>query len=220
MDLLTVLTQCSVPTDITLLWSLALTFSHGHPYTVMTVDELAYGSAEVAVDAASASALDERPLTRVQAAAKLRSMVPPGGSPTTVRVLVGLVPVPSSWASLYQQREEDLLEPCTNVSIASAQLSEFEELCGRSHDARQCALERYAAALGAPLLAEVVRDTIEQQGLDASAEAMLASAVFAEQSANARPWGADRIFVPTSKTPHERRRPTKASESARGGHGP
>jgi hypothetical protein len=222
MDLLTVLTQCSVPTDFTLLLSLALTFSHGQPYTVKTLEELELGSEDMQQLEAESRAAEittaSRTLTRAQALAKLRGMVDePESADSEVAVLVGLLPVPLAWAAIYEQSQDALLEPCTNVSIASAQLSEFEAGCGRKRDSRQCALEHYAEAIGVPLFADAVRDTITRQALPASTtahidvttETMLASAVFAQERTAQRAWGADRLFVVVPQPQHDPEPPAK-----------
>lgn len=218
MDLLTVLTQCSVPSDFTLLMALALSFSGGQPYTVRTLEELT--AADVADDEALSTeteALRDRALTRPQAVAKLQSLVaePVVGEPADA-VVVGLLPVPPAWAAVYQQPVAALLDPCVNVSIASAQLSEFEFECRRAppEQRRPCAIEHYAKAIGEPIFADDVLDFIDRQGVstspaaqvDVTTEAMLASTVFAEPKPElghgaARAWGADKLFVPGPPTP-------------------
>jgi len=218
MDLLTVLTQCSVPSDFTVLLALTLSFSGGQPYTVRTLEELTAG------DVADEESLNtetqvqrERAMTRPQAVAKLQSLLaePVAGEPAD-GVVVGLLPVPPAWAAVYQQPTAALLDPCTNVSIASAQLSEFEFECRRERPElrRQCAIEHYAKAIGEPIFADDIFDFIDRQGfttsptapVDVTTEAMLASTVFAEPKpelghGGTRDWGADKLFVPGPPTP-------------------
>jgi hypothetical protein len=173
---------------------------------VRSAGELSYDavtSTDIRLDV-QPRAVSDRALTRAEALAKLQSLSadPMGVDATSAGVvLVGLLPVPRTWAAMYQQQEESLLDPCTNVSIASAQLSEFEESCARQGDPTECALQRYADAAGAPLLVEAVHEAIAAHRIDMTDESMLRSNVFAGEDDAHRTWGADRIFVPAQTTP-------------------
>ena len=195
MDPLTVLSTCSLAKDFTLVLAMMLTFSRGEPYTVRS----ALDAVEVVPlrDPAVAGENGER--TVEAALAEMHRIKEP---------FVGLLPVPVAWASLYEFQPKDLLDPCINVSVATAQLAEHEHRCGRRARARECALRAYAEAARMPLLEVAVLDTIREQHLPTSAkavvvetDAILGSEVFVYPEVGAR--GIDQIFVERD-APHTR----------------
>jgi hypothetical protein len=151
MDLASLILACSVHADDALLLSVARVHSHGNPFVVINVnvgvldgqdDPLAVMAAPSSLEAARLAAV------RVQAL---------GGE-----AVLGLLPVRSDWASDFEKVPEELFDPCSNIAVASAKISEFDYLCrskGLRFDAasrRACTLDRYGHALDLPGLRRVV----------------------------------------------------------------
>jgi hypothetical protein len=92
----------------------------------------------------------------------MEKIVELGGEP-----VLGLMQVPAPWAAVFHKQPQELFDPCTNIAIATAKLSELEYDCSRpaksnrrnsaAHfkvaDAihiRPCVAHKYAQAIGVP----------------------------------------------------------------------
>lgn len=197
MDLLTTIGACSVAKDFTLLFAMVITFSQGRVFTVQDAAELVdppvYDpDAGVIYDEAVEA---RRPRSRAEAAAQLTHLRDVGAAP-----VMGLLPVPPAWAQLFQRGELELLDPCVNISIASAMVSRFEYECGANAE-RQCVLRRYAELAGVAGFDEMVLETIETHDMPVEREVApetdgaLNAPIHAQSSE--RDWGADKIFFRT-----------------------
>lgn len=197
MDLLTTISACSVAKDFTLVLVMVLSFSEGNPFMVKDAAEIEtpplYDPFEVSGDTEGAVQL---PRTREAALAKLERLRAAHRAP-----VIGLLPVPPSWATNFRRTPRQLLEPCVNLSIGSAMIAQFEYECGRKAG-RECVLERYAQAAGIDGFDVDVLDAIRADGHPEGEAVVLESEeVFSNPihaSANSdRDWGADRIFFTT-----------------------
>jgi hypothetical protein len=150
MDLLTaVLLACSLHPDQELVHAIIKTSSGGNPYFVGYV--------------APRPIVFEQPTALPQAQAAFKVIVGENGKPS-----LGVMALPSSWAETFNRRPEDLWDSCTNVSIGTAKLADFDYQCRRkrltttstrrpggraairSPQNRVCILRRYAAEIGFP----------------------------------------------------------------------
>lgn len=140
------LLACSVHPDDRLLQSIAYVHGRGNPYAVTGMG----------LDQEDASAM-AAPSSADVARAVVHRILFTGGEPA-----VGLLPVRLDWAEQFGKSPGDVLEPCGNVAIASAKISEFDHACRskgpRSSAAarRTCTLGRYGASLGLPALMRAV----------------------------------------------------------------
>jgi hypothetical protein len=204
VDLLNTIAACSLHADLTLVIAMALTFSHGNPNTVQDTAEslgvAAIGSAQtddpMRLPVAS---IVQPPKTRAEAEALLARK-----SADRTTLVAGLVPVPPAWAALFGRKPKDILNPCINISIATAMLSEFDYECGKQ--GRACVLQRYAEASGLEFLADDVLEELRAQGAAKAAqdvidtEEMLTAPVLTGGSEDRdRDWGADRLFFAMPK---------------------
>jgi hypothetical protein len=169
MDLLTAILACSLYWDDDLVRAMAESNSRGNPYAVVdgaaTLDDMA---------------LDTSPPPRSldAALASMGAIVSRGGSP-----LLGWMQVPVSWAEVYGKPRESLLDPCTNLEVGTARLSEFDYECARderpggsrrgeppdhirrfSASRRICITQKYASAIGMPEFERVVSLELRFQG--------------------------------------------------------
>lgn len=164
MDLATLLLACSVHADDALLAAVAYAHSSaGNVYSVQNVhldvltsqdEPLWRGTPPRSIDAA----LSE--IARIADA---------GGTP-----VVGLLPVRLEWAAAFGKTPAQILEPCTNVAVASAQVSAFDYECrsegprATSPARRACTLNRYGSSVGLPGLPRSVLANLSTGGLDAA----------------------------------------------------
>jgi len=86
------------------------------------------------------------PRSLAAAQARVSELESNGGVP-----LIGLLPVPPSWASAFGRSVADLFDSCTNIAIGTAMLSNFAQQCAsdanpRSDRARAVAAQRSADA--------------------------------------------------------------------------
>jgi hypothetical protein len=214
MDLLTVLSTCSLAKDFGLVLSMTMSFSHGEPYTVRA----AVDATDAMLDAAALDGVETAPHTREAALSDMRRIKQP---------LIGLLPVPPEWAAMYQATPEELLDPCVNVSVATAQLSLYERQCaGRGRKARSCALHAYSEAAGIPFFEFAVLESLREQHLPSNSAPVLVesndvlgASLLVDDAPSARPKGADRILVfvdsPLDKSPERGERNNKSHEKAR-----
>ena len=148
MDLATLLLGCSLHLDDRLMQSTIFAFSRGNPLMVLNVAPAALSDTDEE---------GEPPRSLEAAQSAVDHWIAIGGDP-----VIGLLPVRLEWAAAFGKGRAELFEPCTNVAIASAKLSEYDHLC-RFQGARplaaarrRCTLERYGASLGLPALRVVV----------------------------------------------------------------
>jgi hypothetical protein len=146
MDIAALILACSVHADDALQLSLVYVHGRGNPYTVLDVRRRVEED-EDAGDFPSSAAAARAAVARILAA---------GGEP-----VLGLLPVRPDWAFEFGKTLDDLLDPCSNIAIASAKLSEFDYACrnrGRiqSVQRRSCTLDLYGESLGLPALRRAV----------------------------------------------------------------
>jgi len=198
MDLVSTIAACSLVEDVRLVVAMAIAFSGGHPHAMQTISQReddtssAYttelSDSDSDVDTASVA----KPKTSEQAEVELQRRLSDGGT-----VVVGLVPVPASWATEFGRQPVDLLSTCTNVSIATAKLAEFAGACKRH--SRSCVLRRYAREAGLAGFEEDALEVLRDRSrlLNASSREV---AVHGETSAEGGPrveegsWGIHQLF--------------------------
>lgn len=166
MDILSAILACSLYRDDALVRAIAETNSHGNPYAV--------------VDATMAAQSDTpRPEPRSLASALelMKTIASLGGEP-----LVGIMQIPASWAPIYSKRPQDLFDPCTNVAVATAKLSDLNYQCRRGDEPaarkrtrfpprltenleqhRPCVIHGYASAIRMPEFELVVQLELAHQ---------------------------------------------------------
>jgi hypothetical protein len=160
------------------------------------------------------------PLRVVSAAAEVAAVdlrPPPGSAKEAVsrarevlgergRPLLGLLQLPPAWLEAFGQPLESAFDPCTNIALGTAMLSQFDWECAPARapssgsraqaalertNRRACVLRKYEAALGAADFAEAVQ-------LELSAQSPLAAhitdaPIFAPVPAPH--WGPDQLLV-------------------------
>jgi len=202
MDLLTVISACSVARDFTLVVAMATTFSQGNAFAVKDNVELENPPLyDPVYDPDMGSENDESmPRSRDAALAKVKRLRAAGRTP-----LVGILPVPLSWVEAFRRRPAELLDACINISVGSAMVAQFEYECGRK-GGRRCVLESYARAAGFERFAERVLEEIEGNHYPDGADVVVESDVVYSNPihpthSEGRDWGADRIFFSTQSRP-------------------
>ncbi len=188
MDLLATILTCSLyASDDAVVRAIAEGPSDKNPYFVVNTAAPAEGAATP-------------PTTEKEAAARSRELIAQGG-----RLLLGLLEVPPSWIDAFGQPLESAFDPCTNIAIGTAMLSEFDAECAdkvprRTERARMlertnrrvCVLRKYEAAIGAEdFEGAILLELSVQQPASASLED---APLFAPRAARA--WGPDRLLVP------------------------
>lgn len=135
MPLTELLLACSLHADQRLLEAIVDVYSAGNPSTVVDVGISALEGQDQPL-----AVLDG---TRSSGSARADAfrMLAQGGDP-----LFGLLPVRPAWAREFGKSVDDLFEPCANVAVASAKISEFDYAC-RSHGPRPTSLRRRACTL-------------------------------------------------------------------------
>jgi hypothetical protein len=189
MDLLSAVLACSLHADPNAVAAIAMAYGHGNPYAVI--------DANAAEDEYDGMVADDRPVERLissvdEGLAAATRISEQGGAP-----LVGLLPIPPAWAAVFQRPVAELFDPCINIAIASAMLSNFEYECG-GRASRRCVLRKYGEAVGLPLFAETVSAELSSRRLrvlvnDAESHAHEAQ-IFVGVPNKQRSWGPDRIF--------------------------
>jgi hypothetical protein len=190
MDLLSAVLACSLYADPNLVAAMAVAHSHGNPYTVLDASAAVQAYEDLP---AQEGAGPEPTITSVgDGIAAIERISAQGGAP-----LVGLLPVPQGWAALFQRSVAELFDPCVNIAIASAMLSNFEYECG-ARASRGCAMRKYAQAVGLESLADAVTSELSSPRvrlLVGDAETRVQEApIFAGRRPKTRAWGPDRIF--------------------------
>jgi hypothetical protein len=188
MDLLATILTCSLyASDDAVVRAIAEGPSDRNPYFVVNT-------------AAPADSADLPPSTLAEAVARSRGLIAQGGRP-----VLGLLEVPPAWIDAFGQSLEGAFDPCTNIAIGTAMLSEFDAECAskvaprgeRSRllertNRRVCVLRKYEAAIGVADFADaILLELSVQQPASASIED---APIFARPAA--RSWGPDRLLVP------------------------
>ena len=187
MDLLATILTCSLyASDDAVVRAIAEGPSGKNPYFVVNT---AAPAAEAVVTAT----------TENEATRRSRELIAGGG-----RLLLGLLEVPPSWLDAFGQPLAGAFDPCINVAIGTAMLSEFDAECAdkvpaRTERARMlartnrrvCVLRKYEAAIGAEDFADAI---LLELSVQHPASARVEDApIFAPPSA--RTWGPDRVLV-------------------------
>ncbi|HLK40938.1 MAG TPA: hypothetical protein VKU41_29510, partial [Polyangiaceae bacterium] len=190
MDVLAAILTCSLYADDALVRAI-VDNAHDNPFAILTPEIEGGGEGET------------QPRDRETALAKLEELTGRGDRP-----LLGLMQVPVAWASFFGREPQELFDPCVNLSIGSAMLSEFDYACARgirSHSSgrtvgsparRPCATLRYAEAVGVPELTTVVTLNLRYQRPDSSTPS--AAPIFSS-ALDQGPWGARRMLVLTDR---------------------
>jgi hypothetical protein len=188
MDLLATILTCSLyASDDAVVRAIAEGPSGKNPYFVVNT-------------AAPADGVAAPPKTENEAATRSRELIAQRG-----RLLLGLLEVPPSWLDAFDRPLESAFDPCINIAIGTAMLSEFDAGCAdkgarRSEHARMlertnrrvCVLRKYEAAIGAADFADtILLELSVQQPASPSIED---APIFAPPAA--RTWGPDRLLVP------------------------
>lgn len=199
MDLLTTILTCSLyVSDDSLVRAIAESTSQGNPYFVL----------DASVDLTQVDP-PAPPKSAEEALARTHDLVAKGGRP-----LLGLLEVPASWMGVFGRELAGAFEPCTNIAVGSAMLSEFDAECARRalakegasrrappseslnrRDARRkCVLGKYQDAIA---LADFAAATTLELRYQRPREPPVAEApIFRAPSAPA--WGPAELLVPLS----------------------
>jgi hypothetical protein len=184
MDLLTTILACSLyPHDDALVRAITEGPGAGNPYLVE-----------------GDSPDPEPPTTREQAILRARGLIDRG-----VRPLLGLMVLPPSWLAAFGQPTESAFDPCVNIAIGSAKMSEFDADCRKGApplepqalaqvNRRACVLRKYEAETGALDFEMTV--LLELSAQKPSEPEILATPILPLQTP--RVWGPDRILVPVA----------------------
>jgi len=188
MDLLATILTCSLyASDDAVVRAIAEGPSNKNPYFVVN-------TAAPADDAAAPPPKSEK-----EAVLRSRELIAEGG-----RLVLGLLEVPPSWVDAFGRPLASAFDPCVNIAIGTAMLSEFDSQCAdkvppRTPRARMlertnrrvCVLRKYEAAIGAADFADAI---LLELSVQKPASAPLEDApIFAPPSA--RTWGPDRLLV-------------------------
>jgi hypothetical protein len=189
MDVLAAILTCSLYADDALVRAI-VDNAHDNPLSIFTPER----------DPDTGS-LSSAPQTLDEATAQLREITAHGGRP-----LVGLMQVPVAWASTFGRDPKELFDPCINVSIGTAMLSEFDYVCAKPSGfvasaknsakplsaRRACNLRHYAEAIHMSELRDVVTLSLRYQHGDLTAPS---DVPIVAPVRNPCGWGADRLFV-------------------------
>jgi hypothetical protein len=188
MDLLATILTCSLyASDDAVVRAIAEGPSSKNPYFVVN-------TAAPADDIVSPA-----PKTEQEAVLRSRELIAEGG-----RLLLGLLEVPPSWVDVFGRPLVSAFDPCVNIAIGTAMLSELDSECAekvppRTQRARMlertnrrvCVLRKYEAAIGAADFADAI---LLELSVQKPASGSLEDApIFAPPSD--RTWGPDRLLV-------------------------
>jgi len=196
LELLTTILTCSLyASDDALVRAIAEGPSRKNPYLVL--DPIADAAEEGAAPA---------PKGEAEATARARELAAKGGKP-----LLGLLELPAAWLAIFGRPLEGAFDPCTNIAIGSAMLSEFDYECAASArsrgqapllervNRRACVLRRYESAIGVDDFEEVIQLELSVQRPRAPSieDAPILSPVAAPH------WGSDQLLVqmPLARAP-------------------
>ncbi len=120
------------------------------------------------------------------------------------RLLLGLLEIPPSWLDAFGRPLASAFDPCVNIAIGTAMLSEFDAQCAsrvHAHDdrarrleltnRRACVLRRYEDAIGSVDFADAI--FLELSAQRPRAASIEDAPIFAP--ARARDWGPDQLLV-------------------------
>ena len=198
MDLLATILTCSLyASDDAVVRAIAEGASASNPYFVVNTAE---GAALVDPVAAPRSAREATAW-----ATELRT--------EGARLLLGLLEIPPSWLDAFGRPLASAFDPCVNIAIGTAMLSEFDAQCASKAPAtgdrarrlartnrRACVLRRYGAALGSADFADAIFLDLSVQ--PPRAAAIEDAPIFAPPPA--RDWGPDQLLVPLPPAPAPR----------------
>ena len=189
MDLLATILTCSLyASDDALVRAIAEGPSGSNPYLVVNTAD---GPAPT--DPVPAPKSEREAIARV---AELRT--------EGARLLLGLLEIPPSWLDAFGRPLASAFDPCINVAIGTAMLSEFDAQCASRVPARDersrrlertnrrvCVLRRYEDAIGSVDFADAI-------GLELSVQRPRAASIedapiFAPP--RVRDWGPDQLLV-------------------------
>ena len=188
MDLLTAILTCSLyASDDALVRAIAEGPSGKNPYLVL----------DPVADSAEADP-PPPPKGEAEATARAKDLTAKGARP-----LLGLLELPPAWLDLFGRPLSSAFDPCTNIAIGSAMLSEFDYECAVSARSRRqtpllervnrraCVLRRYESAIGSDDFEAVIQLELSvQRPLTPSIEdAPILSPVTAPH------WGSDQLLV-------------------------
>jgi hypothetical protein len=204
MDVLTTILTCSLYlADDDLVRAIAESTSASNPYFVLD------GSADW-------TQVDPPPIPKDAPAAVARTteILSKGGKP-----LLGLLEVPPVWMNAFGRDFAAAFDPCTNLAVGTAMLSQFDFECSakdgpkaaRSHASsaatraglprstahRRCVLSKYEAAIGSPDFAATT--LLELRVQRTARPSVEAAPIFAP--VRERRWGPDELFVPPFPAP-------------------
>ena len=187
MDLLATILTCSLyASDDAVVRAIAEGPSAKNPYFVVNT-------------AAPAGDASPAPKTEKDAVLRSQELIAEGG-----KLLLGLLEVPPSWVDAFGRPLASAFDPCVNIAIGTAMLSEFDSQCAdkgppRTSRARMlertnrrvCVLRKYEAAIGAADFADAI---LLELSVQKPASGSLEDApIFAPPSD--RTWGPDRLLV-------------------------
>jgi hypothetical protein len=191
MDLLATILTCSLyGSDDPLVRAIAEGPSGQNPYLVL----------DPVADSSEAAA-PPSPKNEAEATARAKGLMGQGGRP-----LLGLLELLPAWLDRFGQPLPSAFDPCTNIAIGSAMLSEFDYECAVSArsqgqrpllehvNRRACVLHRYEAAIGSDDFAAVIQLELSAQRRRASS--IEDAPIFMPTSA--RTWGPDQLLVPVA----------------------
>jgi len=196
MDLLTAILTCSLyASDDAVVRAIAEGPSGGNPYLVL----------DPVADAAEAGP-SPLPKNETEATARAKGLIAQGGRP-----LLGLLELLPAWLDLFGRPLSSAFDPCVNIAIGTAMLSEFDHQCAASArsrgqapllervNRRACVLRRYESAIGSDDFEGVILLELSvQRPLTPSIEdAPILSPVTAPH------WGSDQLLVqmPLARAP-------------------
>jgi hypothetical protein len=151
MDLLTTILTCSLYLgNDDLVRAVAESASHSNPYFVL----------DTSVDPTQLDA-PPAPKNASEAVARTSDILSSGGRP-----LVGLLQLPPAWMTAFRRDLAAAFDPCTNIAVGTAMISQFDFECtlaraakgpvrprdakGSAASRRRCVLRKYEEAIGVP----------------------------------------------------------------------
>jgi hypothetical protein len=192
MDVLTTILTCSLYlADDSLVRAIAESTSQRNPYFVLdtSIDR-------IVVDPPAP------PKSVAEALARTTDIVANGGRP-----VLGLMQVPPLWMNAFGRELADAFDPCTNIAVGTAMLSQFDSECAAegapkttpkaralSVAQRRCVLRKYEEAIGEGEFTTVT--TLELRWQRPVSPSIADAPIFA--APRARSWGPDQLLVPAS----------------------
>jgi hypothetical protein len=195
MDLLTTILSCSLYiADDGLVRAIAESTAQSNPYFVL---DASVDPTQVDPPAAAKSP--------AEAAARASEILGHGGRP-----VLGLLQVPPAWLTAFGLELPAAFDPCANIAVGTAMLSEFDAQCaplpsvkrlaspsrpgGGASSRRACILRKYEEAIGLPDFAAVTRLELRYQKL--ARPPIEAAPIFAPDAS--RHFGPDQLLVSVS----------------------